>query len=794
MLTTRGLLLAATAIMLTPAILHAQDQGAPTQSSAASSPATPSEAPSNAEVADFSEIVVTATRRAETLLNVPISVTALNQESLDSRGVRDVSDLSRIAPGVSFTEGFAGTTQISIRGISSDIGTGTTGIYIDNTPIQIRALGAGQGTTNTYPQIFDLERVEVLRGPQGTLFGAGSEGGTVRFITPAPSLSRHSVYGRVEAGFTAGGKPTYEGGVAVGTPIIEDKLGLRISGLYRREGGWVDRANALTGATVAKNINDTQTVAVRAALRLKVGDFELTPSIYYQRMKRDDLPFFQRSLSDRDKGSCRAGTYLPQPGVDKYLLYSLSGRYDLGFAMFAVDTSYFDRQNPTTVDYTGVIPDLLGLPDLTAQRYGAASRNLFSQPQKTFTAESRLESSSDGPFKWVLGVFYQVGKQKADQTILSPDFDRVTLGEYGGTVEQVFGLPLAEPGGVIYFGHDRSRDEQLAAFGQVDYDLTDKLSVTLGGRIASVKTSSSNMQGGPFNGGDSSFSSSQKENPFTPKVGINYKPSDGYLLYATAAKGFRAGGGNSPVPQAQCGDELRALGFTSPPSSYKSDSVWSYEAGAKGRVSRAIQFQASGYYIKWNDIQSNVYLATCGFSFIGNLGRATSKGGDLHVTLRPVDGLTLDAAVAYTDARFDRTVFGGTLPSGIQSILINKGDPLLISPWTVNLNADYEFPVGIGSNGRGYLHADYSYASGYDFGRQNTPAFDALLTEQGATHIVNARLGARIFDGYDVSLFVNNLFNSRDLLFSQHGANATSNFSDATFRPRTFGLTLIYRN
>lgn len=805
MSTVRGTLLVACLLAPAPLLAQAQpgqnanDQPRSTAEVAPTSKGESADVDSNAGATardgdEDNEIVVTAQRREENLSNVPISVTALNQESLDERGVRNIADLSRIAPAVSFVEGFAGTTEIAIRGISSSIGTGTTGIYIDNTPIQIRALGAGQGTTNPYPQIFDLERVEVLRGPQGTLFGAGSEGGTVRFITPAPNLNRQDVYARGELGFTEGGKPVYEGGIAFGAPILNDTLGFRVSGMYRREDGWIDRADPLTGAILDRNINSNNTAAFRAAVRLKVGGFELTPSVYYQRQKRAHLPFFWRTLSDPGDGKFVTGDYIRQPGVDKYTLYSLSGKYDFGFSTLAVDTSYFDRKNPTTVDYTGVIPDLLGLDELTSQRYGVASYNYFSQPQKTFTAESRLESNGVGPWKWVFGGFYQLGKQRASQTILSPDFDTVTLGEFGGTVEQVFGLPLLEPGGIIYFGRDRSRDEQLAAFGQLDYELVSNLTVTLGARVARVKSSSANMQGGPFNGGDSAFSSEQKESPFTPKLGVNFKPNENSLLYATAAKGFRMGGGNTPVPQAQCGDELASLGFAEPPTGYTSDNVWSYEVGAKAKFSRAVQFQTSAYFIKWKEIQSNILLATCGFSFIGNLGRATSKGGDVHVTLRPIQGLTLDGSVAYTDAAFDKTVYGGELPSGSRGILINKGDPLLVSPWTVTISADYEHAIAVGTDVTAYFHSDYSSASGYNFGRENTPAFDPLLTRQGASQIANLRFGARVAGGaYDVSLFVNNVFNSRDILFSWNGGTASSPLKDTSYRPRTVGLTVIYR-
>ena len=187
---------------------------------------------------EINEIVVTATRRTETLSKVPISVSAFSQKDLESRGAREFSDVVRLTPGLSLQKSPIGGNEISIRGISSSAGASTTGIYIDETPIQARNLGYAPSTA--FPSLFDIERVEVLRGPQGTLFGAGSEGGTVRFIQTEPSLTDYSYRGRAEIATTRSGAASYEAGAAVGGPLIQDKLGFRVSGYYRRNGGWID--------------------------------------------------------------------------------------------------------------------------------------------------------------------------------------------------------------------------------------------------------------------------------------------------------------------------------------------------------------------------------------------------------------------------------------------------------------------------------------------------------------------------------------------------------------------------
>src|SRR5208283_42761 len=181
-------------------------------------------------------------RRAESLSKVPISVMALSQDDMDVRGIKDFQDIARFTPGVSIDN--SGTNAISIRGISSSGGAGTTGIYVDDTPIQMRSVGFNPD--DTLPKTFDLDRVEVLRGPQGTLFGSGSEGGTVRYILTQPSLTKDSTYVKSEVSFTERGDPSYEAGVAQGGPIIDGVLGFRVSAWYRRDGGWIDRVDPTT--------------------------------------------------------------------------------------------------------------------------------------------------------------------------------------------------------------------------------------------------------------------------------------------------------------------------------------------------------------------------------------------------------------------------------------------------------------------------------------------------------------------------------------------------------------------
>jgi outer membrane receptor protein involved in Fe transport len=224
--------------------------------------------------------------------------------------------VARNTPGLVFNKAFGNATSISIRGIAGS-GVATTGVYVDDTPIQVRSLGVS--SYNTYPMIFDLDRVEVLRGPQGTLFGAGSEGGTVRFITPEPQVTGSSLYARAEVNGIQNGSMGYEGGVAFGTALVEGKLGMRISAWHQHQGGYIDNVDPVTREVNHKNINQKDADALRLALAWKPSDqLTITPSIYFQNFSSGDIGSVWVQYSDPNKGVFNAANVTRQPGSDKF--------------------------------------------------------------------------------------------------------------------------------------------------------------------------------------------------------------------------------------------------------------------------------------------------------------------------------------------------------------------------------------------------------------------------------------------------------------------------------------------
>ena len=731
------------------------------------------------EETESDEIIVTATRQSEGINKVPISLSALSSETLDSRGIRDFTDVIRQTPGVTFDKSNT-TTNVSIRGINSSVGAATTGIYIDDVPIQVRQLGYGGG--NAYPVIFDLERVEVLRGPQGTLFGAGSQGGTVRFITRQPNLEALKVYGRAELSSTQGGGISSEAGASLSGPIVAETLGFAASGYFRRDGGYVDRISSFTNQVVDKNANRTDSYAGRVALTFKPSEnITITPSFSYQNIKANDSGESWEVFSDYSDHVFRNANQVRESSNDKFKLTALNVSVDLGGVDLIAVGSYFDRRQRFVQDYTTFDQTLFtganNLPFFPDQQ----APSDFLVAQKNWTGEVRLQSSqADSPFNWVIGAFYS----DAEQTSIQQVVDQY-LPVY------LFGAPAPVPGFSVYDQNAVSKDKQTALFGQITYKLTDRLSAIAGLRFSRTKFSIRSIAQGFVVGPLVDDQGQQKENPLTPKIGLNFQATSDTLFYASASRGFRVGGYN-PQVGTFCGPELAAIGYPAGrPTNFKSDSVWSYEIGAKSRFGGRGSIQASVYQIDWSDIQQAVGLNSCGFQFTSNLGKARSRGFDLQLEVKPTDRLTLQAEVGYVNAKFLETVLGGPTAT---APFVSKGDNVLGAPWTISLHAQYDFDAFKAEDG--YFRTDFDYRAKQTslppFLNPANGAIDTALSTPPAVTYWSARLGVRPGD-IDISLFVNNILNKSTWTRRERAQNPNEFFRRENIRPRTFGITASYR-
>lgn len=725
--------------------------------------------------AKLEEVIVTATRREEFINRVPASISALSQADLYEGDIKGISDVAAITPGLQlatpYGASFPSVTTIAIRGLNTLSGASLVGIYLDDTPISVR-LSADTNVGSPYPAVFDLNRVEVERGPQGTLFGAGSEAGTVRFITNQPNLTAFSGFAHSEFALTEGGSGSYEVGAAVGGPIVPDTVGFRVSLWGRHDGGYVDRIDPFTAATVDPNSNQHDTLALKAALAFQVNkDVRVTPSVFYESAHTSDSDSFYGNFSNPSAGQFKNGRLLPARSSDRFFVPSVKVESHLPFAEFTSVTSYMNRSAPGSLDASPVW-GALGLvnygnplgPAFPGQP-SDASLFLIGHTVNAYTEEVRLASNRPDAFvTWVGGVFYDHRYQN----------DVVT--EYSAAVDPV--APL------MVYSTQPVTDDQIALFAQGDFHLTKTLTATLGERVARLSTDQTSYQTGYLFGGISSLSHSKlTQTPTTPRVALYYRPDEENLFYVSASNGFRAGGGNAPLP-ITCTANIA-------PDTYKADKVWSYELGAKNRFwDGRLQIDSSVFHVKWSEIQQLEYIGSCAGFYTANTGGAVSNGFDLAVQALVTATFRVNLDVGYANAYFSSTVYDST-----GNPLVLKGDkigilPQVNPPWDVNGSATYEIPLSGGE--RIHIRGEYQYHSRNPgpFVTQNPTSLSyfPLLVPNPPTHMLNGRVGVKK-GKLDLVLFVDNITNTHPLL-SMYQDTPTSNLiTFNTFRPRTFGLS-----
>jgi outer membrane receptor protein involved in Fe transport len=760
------------------------------------------------------EIVVTSQKVAQTLSKVPISVTALTQQTLDIQKIETPTDLSKVAPGLVFISnagsGEQRNNQIFIRGIESGNGVPTIGIYIDDTPLTIRTIATG-GTDSFYPNFFDLDRIEVLRGPQGTLFGVGSEAGTVRFITTAPNLETFSGIAKSDFGFTSGGDPSYEDGVAVGGPIVQDKIGFRASVYYREDGGYVDRTNIYTNAVTEHNDNRTMTYSGRLALAIDpVDDLEITPTIFAQRTIGSGVPrYYPAQTFTTPTGQVlnfTGGNFRPNSDDlrDQFVLGSLAIKYDgLDWVRIQSNTSYTYRQQLETDDLPWI--NLFGFTTpFVPGDPGYSDRSPDQNWEHTISQELRFTSSndSDSPWFWQGGVYYTRTNQSSTQYVYSNTFAGLAnaLPFFPHNFANLIGFNQATDYDV--YVHQVVQDEQESAFGELHYKVLPDVTLRAGLRIEYDSSAFGTQEGGPFGNGSGRglqtpyplVLQSETDHPVIPKFGIDWQIDTENLLYVTVSKGSRLGGPNTvpSVVSPVCTDNLHQLGLSSIPQTFKPDHVWSYEAGSKNKFfDDRLQVDASAYYIDWENVQQAISIG-CPTAFYANLGAATSKGFELSITGRPTTGLTLSANIGYTDATFSDTLASGSL------LIAKAGDPLPnVLPWTAHISAEYDMPLD--EDRMLYFRGDYQWLDGEPKGDPKLVGWDPAIQSNGtfapnpSYGILNLRTGVQFGDA-DASVYILNATdNNPRLSYGRDQPLTTSYYKQDLIRPITVGFTLQYK-
>ncbi|RYE56906.1 MAG: hypothetical protein EOP18_03545, partial [Rhizobiaceae bacterium] len=594
------------------------------------------------------DIIVTAQRYQQRLQDVPLSISAIGGDELRARGTTDLKDLQYSVPGLSTFEYGIGRQFVQLRGMATTIGSSTVGVYLDETPLGLDTQGDPMNV-----RLYDMERVEVLRGPQATLYGQGSMGGTIRYIPAAPQLD--AVGGSFEGEYsqTRYGDSNYKAVGVLNLPIATDKLGVRLVAGYERIGGFIDNV-----ATGEKDVNSADIYTVRGTLLANPSErLSLSLMGVYQKSKQDSQDFGV---------GYQTGALVPEPNNDRYTLIQGKVRYDLDFAELSASASYIDRHNEGVSDVSGLyVPflALLGLPPGFIDRVGLSNVSDF----RIYNSEVRLASESEGLFGWQIGALYRDSKSHS--------------------IGQAFTAPNDAPF-EISSSDVLIRNRSYALYGEVSYALTPKLTAIAGLRYfnehKTADIDSTSFGSSSIDIGDETFDS------LNPRFNLSYEFSPSSMIYANVAKGFRSGGFNATSA---------GMGIIDIPPTYDSDEIWTYELGTKHQLwGGKLTLDASVYRNEWSKVQSYTFVPGTAFAAITNSGHVQGWGVDLSAMARPSRYLTLTATYGWNNLKFDKA----TVDKAV-------GDPVdgaVRESWS----ASFDYRPALTDRVTGIFRIDYQHA------------------------------------------------------------------------------------
>jgi len=699
---------------------------------AQSNPAAPPPQDQQPVQTDQNAIIITATKRPQVLLDVPQSVTVVSGKTLEAQHANDFQDYLKLVPGLQVDQDTPGESRLILRGINTGGVASTVGVYVDETPF-----GSSSGLVNAAIlagdfDTFDVNRIEVLRGPQGTLYGASSLSGVLRFVTNLPSTDRFMAAGR--AGIESvdhSGELGYSGNLMLNAPL-GPTVAVRASGFYRKNPGFIDSigtsgvdavGNVLT-SDVAKDINGSKSYGGRGSLLFKPSDaISLRLTAIAQNIKAG-----APSIIEADPDTLKPlhglsqSQFVPQFTDIRYRIYNGTGIFNLGFASLTSSTSFATENQHFRTDLTFPLSGFVQFPPFNLPP------NEFFELQDTndkkFTQELRL-SNEGHLLDWLVGAYYT-----NETGLIQQDFSAVQP----GTFTPVVFPPLIQAIGLGTATLD-SKYKEYAGFADATIHFTPQFDVELGGRYSHNKQSAHQTSGGALAGATDIVVRSS-ENVFTYSLAPKYKLSPNATIYARVAKGFRPGGPNVLPPDAPA--EF---------ATYHSDSLISYEVGAKAESDdHRLSFDADAFHINWKNIQLVAFES--GFGFNTNGSSARSDGVEASVGYRPVPGLDLSANAAYTNARLT-----GPTPATVGG---RKGDQLPFTPkLAASLNADYHWLLRSGMTA--HFGGSFRHLSGqtapYDadfvaaHGRQrHIPAYGVFDLNAGVS-----------FGRWDLEAYVKNL-------------------------------------
>jgi outer membrane receptor protein involved in Fe transport len=716
-------------------------------------PQDPRADPQHKQASDLPAVVVTANKRTEKLQDVPMAVAAVSGDDLKRAGANSFADYATQVPGLNLISTSEGQTQLVLRGITSGSGQANSAVstYINDAPYGSSTVYAGGGLLTPDLDPADLERIEVLRGPQGTLYGANSLGGLVKFVTAKPDATR--AFGYVSTGYSSvkSGGSGFNERAMFNLPLIADTLALRINAYDRKDPGYID--NVFTGKS---DVNEATVRGGRAEmLWTPSSKVSVSLSALAQNLSSDGLantgvevdPLTLKPLYGYQKQSRAADTGLFKI---RYRLYDATVNADLGWAKLVSSSSYSTQKVNTDQDVTAAYGPVLN-PAFGLDNGGYSITDPITLGK--FTQDLRLQSPEDQMLEWRVGVFYT--RESTTNQQLVNGFDAST------------GVPLdLPPLGAINVGPGIFKE--WAGYADLTWHVTSQLSILVGGRYSKDKTTFTQTGSGLLVG-DIGFTTQSKDSPTTFLFNPSFKFNDDVMAYIRIASGFRPGGPNVGVPPG--------LGA---PVSFGPDKLTSYELGFKATMlDHRMSFDADVFYIDWSHIQ--LTSTSGGFSFLGNGGKAKSQGVEASWKYAPARGLVLSANTSYTDAALTADT-----PPGLFGY---DGDRLPWVPkWNATVGLDYDFPLGGGWSGSAGATYNYVGSRKTDF----LPVDGPRLTAP-SYHGINVHAGA-YYGTWSLQAYVKNLTNQRGItsLTSETIDPQGSPFAASYVPPRTVGVNVTY--
>ena len=765
-----------------------------------------------AQVDEGDVIVVTATKRAEPILDIPQSVTVVGGETLERQQATTFQQYLNEIPGLSLTEAEPGSTRLTLRGVNTGGVSSTVAVYVDEMPF-----GSSSGLVNGAILTgdidpFDLARIEVLRGPQGTLYGANSLGGIFKYVSNEPKLGELSGRARTGIEFVDNGGTGYNFNGVVNAPL-GDNAAVRVSGFYRKRAGWVDANpqdvtfdnifgipdfNFTATSRDDNNINDNDSWGGRGSVLFQPSDaltIRLTAYLQNLNTHASSLVEVDPDTLNPINGEFGQTSFIPEFNHFKYRIYNATIDYDFGFATLVSATSYgklkSDFRSDATLAFAGAFNSVFGplspfpggLPSgvigpfpfpaqITDEPLGVAQDQVTGL--KKFTQEVRLASPTNDTFEWMVGAYYT----KED-----------------GVIDQhINGVVLSDPGALeneltdLLFARVDSDYEELAGFANVTWHVSDRFDISGGARWSHNDQSSAQVVGGPFGplqfgGPIPEFEDGESdEGVFTYSLSPRYELSDNTAIYARVAKGYRPGGPNTVPPLSA--PELAVF-----PVTYDADTLTSYEVGLKHDLGRRFSLDLAAYHLKWKDIQ--VFGSLSNFGFNSNGGGARVNGLEGSLSVRPTTGLNLSVNGAWIDAELTEAtppLVGG-----------EDGATLPYTPKvSFGLNGDYEWALS--SIGDAYVGASFRYTGNQKAGFRSEftgavvdgqPVFAPLPQRKiPAYATLDLRAGVD-FGKFSVEAFARNVTDGNGITSLGDGDGIPNGGIIAAFiQPRTFGLSL----